>query len=446
MSFRAVHVGVQRYSALMSAPPAPSPDRPEPVLPDSSELPELRRAIAVCAVALRELRPTITQGMTRLLSGTIEHLGDPDLLELMAASIDSNISTLMDVWEHDIAVEKLVAPNAAVEYAVRLAQRGIPLSSLTRAYQLGQTDLLGVCFRVVAEASIAEHLRYPVIAHISDVLLRYVDWVVLTLVETYERERSLWLDSPGTRNALLIHGVLQGGSTDEKAFRRSTGYRLDQTHLGCVLSWSRGESGTPLVREIGAWVGATGAPLVVTVDGTTAWIWFPVEPGSSGRGTGELDLEALAHDQDCRVALGVGLAGVDGFRRTHRQALAVHQLLTRGTSPQHVISVADDAVAVVARLAGDLPGTRLWVQETLGGLAGRDEGAARLRETLLTFLRSGGSYAHSATALTLHGNTVKYRVRKAIELRGRPLEDDRLAVELALVVCRYLGDAVLAEA
>lgn len=43
----------------------------------------------------------------------------------------------------------------------------------------------------------------------------------------------------------------------------------------------------------------------------------------------------------------------------------------------------------------------------------------------------------------LHRNTVKYRVGRAVELRGRGLEEDRLHVELALEVVRLLGDVVL---
>jgi hypothetical protein len=38
---------------------------------------------------------------------------------------------------------------------------------------------------------------------------------------------------------------------------------------------------------------------------------------------------------------------------------------------------------------------------------------------------------------------VKYRVGRAVELRGRGLEADRLDVELALEAVRLLGDAVL---
>jgi hypothetical protein len=38
---------------------------------------------------------------------------------------------------------------------------------------------------------------------------------------------------------------------------------------------------------------------------------------------------------------------------------------------------------------------------------------------------------------------VKYRVGRAAERRGRPIDDDRLDVELALLLCRSYGAAVL---
>jgi len=45
--------------------------------------------------------------------------------------------------------------------------------------------------------------------------------------------------------------------------------------------------------------------------------------------------------------------------------------------------------------------------------------------------------------LSLHKNTVFYRVRKAEEIRGRPVGGDRFAVELALLTCHWLRSAVL---
>jgi DNA-binding PucR family transcriptional regulator len=38
---------------------------------------------------------------------------------------------------------------------------------------------------------------------------------------------------------------------------------------------------------------------------------------------------------------------------------------------------------------------------------------------------------------------VKYRVARAVERRGRPISDDRLDVEVALLLCHWYGAAVL---
>ncbi|WP_063766956.1 helix-turn-helix domain-containing protein [Streptomyces sp. NRRL S-813] len=53
--------------------------------------------------------------------------------------------------------------------------------------------------------------------------------------------------------------------------------------------------------------------------------------------------------------------------------------------------------------------------------------------------------AASPDGLHVHKSTVKYRVARAVAQRGRPLEDDRLELELALTAVHWLGEAVLPE-
>jgi DNA-binding PucR family transcriptional regulator len=86
------------------------------------------------------------------------------------------------------------------------------------------------------------------------------------------------------------------------------------------------------------------------------------------------------------------------------------------------------------------------VLSTLAGLAEEDEHHARLRETLLVFLQTGGSYKATAEQLMLHKNTVQYRIRKARESLGRPMGESRYEVELALRASRWLGSSVLRPA
>ena len=94
-------------------------------------------------------------------------------------------------------------------------------------------------------------------------------------------------------------------------------------------------------------------------------------------------------------------------------------------------------------MSGSLELLRAWVTETLGALAGDDEHNARLRDTLRVFLEENGSYKATAERLTLHKNTVQYRVRRAEESLARPVDQDRLRVELALLAARWLGATVL---
>jgi len=46
----------------------------------------------------------------------------------------------------------------------------------------------------------------------------------------------------------------------------------------------------------------------------------------------------------------------------------------------------------------------------------------------------------------LHKNTVQYRIRKAEERLGRPVSEDRLYIELALLASQWLGASVLRPA
>ena len=86
---------------------------------------------------------------------------------------------------------------------------------------------------------------------------------------------------------------------------------------------------------------------------------------------------------------------------------------------------------------------RAWVLSTLAGLAADDEHHARLRDTLLTFLQTRGSYKTTAERLMLHKNTVQYRIRKAEESLGRPVGENQHDVELALRASHWLGSSVL---
>jgi DNA-binding PucR family transcriptional regulator len=179
-----------------------------------------------------------------------------------------------------------------------------------------------------------------------------------------------------------------------------------------------------------------GDPVFLPRDESSAWAWLPM----GIRDTFD-PAAAAGADADVRFAFGDAERGAAGFRLTHQQALAAQAVaLTTGShTPQ---AVAFGEVAPIAMMLGSAELLRAWVLSTLAGLADDDEHHARLRETLLVFLQTGGSYKTTAEQLMLHKNTVQYRIRKARESLGRPVGDRRYEVELALQASRWLGSSV----
>src|SRR5690606_30634745 len=114
-----------------------------------------------------------------------------------------------------------------------------------------------------------------------------------------------------------------------------------------------------------------------------------------------------------------------------------------GPAAQRVTAASDPGLTAAALLGRDLAEAREWVWQVLGPLAVDSDGDARLRETLRVFLLAGSSHKAAAEALNLHANSVKYRVNRAIERRGEPIGDDRLDVEMALLLCHWFGGSVL---
>jgi DNA-binding PucR family transcriptional regulator len=279
----------------------------------------------------------------------------------------------------------------------------------------------------------------------SKIVAGYVDQTSEEIVGAYARERENWLRNRSAVRAARIRDLLSGQRVNVSAAEATLGYRLRQYHVG-VVAWSGGEAGsadgiTRLERAIGhvAAQTASGAdPLFVPRDESSAWAWLPlgIRDRFDAKAASTADL-----DDDLHVAFGDVVKGVAGFRLTHQQAIAAQGVALAGGSPPHVVTYAE--VAPVAMMLGSADLLRAWVLSTLGQLATDDEHHARLRDTLLVFLDTGGSYKATAERLLLHKNSVQYRIRKAEETLGRPVGDSRHDLELALRASRWLGRSVL---
>jgi len=373
--------------------------------------------------------------------------GDEQVVNLLTASVEANVATILHILEHNIVPEQVEPPAAAVEYARRLAQRDVPLHALVRAYRVGHGRFLRWCLDEAARQIEDGPAATAVIDRMLGLSFRYIDRVSESMITAYQQERDRWLLTRTAARAARVRTLLAEDRTDVDAAERAVGYPLRQHHLGLV-SWipEPTQGGEGLARldrlslALAEVLGGRARPLFVPCDESVAWSWLPT--GSHGEVAYHL-LGKTVEDQDpsARIAVGEPAAGVEGFRQTHRQALRAQDVANAARPQARATTFAE--VGPVALLLPDLEATRGWVWQVLGHLADDDEHQGRLRETLRVFLATGNSFAATAERLVLHRNTVQYRVRKAEEAVGHPIHDHRADVELALRVCQVLGAAVL---
>ena len=377
--------------------------------------------------------------------------GDVRLGELLGASVEGNVDTVLHALRYDIAVERVEAPTAALEYARRLAQQGMPVNALVRAYRLGQRRVNELVFAELHAIEIPDSMRVPVIEAITGTLFEYIDWMSQQVVAVYEEERERWLENQNSLRALRVREILAANkSVDVDAASTTIRYPLRWHHLGLIMWYpDLGTEGDELarlqrlLRELGEAAGADASPLFVAADQSCGWGWLAYRAAATDAGE-KVRRFALSRPDSASVAIGMMAGGLEGFRRSHREAAearAVAIISDRGGTT--VITAADPGLSVVARLGGDVAATREWVATVLGDLATDNDNDARLRETLRVYLACGCSYKLAAEELNLHFNSVKYRVGRAVARRGREIGTDRLDVELALLACHWYGSAVL---
>jgi hypothetical protein len=371
---------------------------------------------------------------------------DQAVLALLTSSLHSNVGTCLQVMRHRIDLGSVTAPAAVTEYARRHAQRGTPLTALLRAYRVGHARFSDWLLReLAAQVSDAKMISAATLG-MSGVVAGYVDQAAEEVVTAYTREKEDWPRNHSAARAAQVRGLLSGDRVDVTAAEAALGYRLRQYHVGLVC-WAgdaacTGDAVSRLEHAIGhvaAQAGCAGEPVFLLVDESTAWAWLPLGIRDAFDATAA-STAGLSGGIHC--AFGDAARGTTGFRLTHQQAVAAQAVaLAAGPAPARVVAYTE--VAPAAMMLGSTDLLRAWVAKTLGGLADDDDHQARLRDTLLVFLQTGGSYKATAQRLTLHKNTVQYRVRRAEASLGRPVGENRPDVELALRAAHWLGSSVL---
>ena len=365
---------------------------------------------------------------------------DGELRDETWSSCESNVLQVLRLLMSGAGPDAIVMPVEAAEWARSLVRRGITLAALLRAYRLGHAWFWDRWTQLLHDRLLDAEAFIEAQECSSAFLFAYIDHMSAVLVEEYGSERERVVRGAEQLRAETVRALLGGEPIDEEVAVGRLGYELRRHHVGLRVS-GRGSELRGLeraAREAAAVLGP-GEPLVVLSGAASVDVWCGAfeSPG--------LDpLDAYAPPEGILVAAGTPGHGLDGFRRSHDEALQAARLATLARDAATPVT-RYDRVELVSLLATDLPRARAFVARRLGPLASRSESAERLRETVLALLVAGGSATRVAKQLFVHQNTVAYRVKRAEELLGRRVTDDPAELTCALALVAVLGAAVLPE-
>ena len=393
----------------------------------------------------------ITQSIQKILLTEIAELSeDAQLMDLQEHTVAANVETVFASIRHRIPIEDVVPPTESLEHARRMAQRGVPANAMVRAYRLGHQEVLNFVLDEIAASDMDPRWGLDVFKYFQTVSFGYIDWISQQVLNTYQQEYDRWVENRNSMRAQGVGAILGADGGDVDVLTEEIRYPLRRIHVALALWYPDGNDGDELVRmerfanHLARSLGTHEPPLFLSVDHLTAWVWLPLSAHGAANVTERIREFATVQQDSPWIAMGNALPGIDGFRRSHEQAVDVRAVaVVSGSVDRRVMAASDPGLPVATLLGDDVGSVGSWVAEILGPLASDTENDERLRETLRVFLRTGSSFKAAADEMHLHSNSIKYRVNRAISRRGAPIADDRIEVEVALLLCHWFGQAVL---
>lgn len=407
--------------------------------PDTPRDPAIEAFIA--DFVAREMEPSrVEDWVSRVAQYVVE--GAPDLAAdaelasmLLATARDqwrTFVATVLTAEESAQVTFQLVPSAAAI--AEETARRRLDLGVLVNAYRVAQRAAWDYATSVVAE--LPEDLDH------AQLLIRF--WSAAGAWFDATVEQSILLHQIETRRVQqrgdaqrfdLVKRVLDGDAIPPRELSAGLGgYPVTGEHIAMIVVADGADSIAHLEAtavRLAERVGGSRRPLLVQPGGRELWCW--VAGADPHRLAALSTVEILP---GVRATVGGPYAGVAGFVEAHEDARRARRV---SGGPGAARVVVYDEVAPVALLASD-PAAEAYVRRTLGKLASDEPAVVRLRETVAAYIASAGSVATVAEHLSLHKNTVRYRLDQAERLLPFPLEGR--ASEVGLAIAFY--DALLA--
>ncbi|WP_354697937.1 helix-turn-helix domain-containing protein [Paraconexibacter sp. AEG42_29] len=357
---------------------------------------------------------------------------DEDFLAGLVRSCTSNVVEILNNLQSGAPAEASTPPPDAIAWAHELVHRGLPLASLLRSYRLGHGLFQQTFERAASAIDLDPDIRWRVLSGAAQRTFAYIDIVCTQLVEDYEAERGQWLRGAAAVQAELVQAIVAGAPLDPDTVATTLRYDVTATQLAFILWRDLGgavpHQSVPLAsvaKQLAAELGGTHS-LILPVGDHAAWVWT-TGPQLSDR----LPARSAALGDRAGAAIGGIHRGLEGMCRSHREARAARRVGDIfGYRPGTLLRFP--AVALTSLISADPEQAAELAVTELAGLGADSDSARRLRATIQVYLDERLSPSRTARRLGIHQNTVTYRVKRAEELIGHPLDDRRLELELAL--------------
>ncbi|MCX4767825.1 SpoIIE family protein phosphatase [Streptomyces sp. NBC_01275] len=150
-------------------------------------LSELARGLAPRAdqlvdVALRSLRDALPQLWKY-----------EDIAALAPMALSEHVDAVLDFLDRGLDMTEVRTPPAAIEFACRLAEHGVPISQLLRVHRLVHAALLDQFYTETARVAGTQELVNATTVTLSAMAFEYADRTAEQAVAAYQRQRDRWL-------------------------------------------------------------------------------------------------------------------------------------------------------------------------------------------------------------------------------------------------------------
>ncbi|CRK60374.1 hypothetical protein [Alloactinosynnema sp. L-07] len=367
-----------------------------------------------------------------ILAQLPELAADPRLVEALHAGTRAHWKVFLGVVERER--REVVVPPQAVDFALTIARRGMDIGVLLKVYRVAGRAVWTFLSELVGEIGADGPAPIDVLMYLWDRASGWIDESTDHLIAIFHDERERVMQGAMARRTQTIQAILDGELSDVDLAATELGHPV-ATHQTALVLWvadadsdataveSMHRTAAGLADQLGG-----NRPLVLSVGSRDLWAWVATRRAPQ--------LGRLSHtDPAIHVCVGTPGRGIAGFRHGHHDARRAQRLAIAAGFPAGLTSFAD--VELVSLMSADPDAARDLVARELGPLTG--PGHDMLRETLLLYLESGGSVDRTASALTVHKNTVRYRLHQIETIIGHPLTDRRTHLELALRHHRAFG-------